>query len=269
MIAKTTMTERTMLMTRDELFGVPAQRRKSRSNELDPKDILLGSDFENDVLQDISNNEESRASPIPSLQTKSAPWPAFLLPTDIAKIVREIKTLTVRVPSASGVDEKVEIGTREVKSFRGTGESFLKWLDDVTIARFVHLVNQRSKRFMINIQGSTRELHKPSEQRDVFLKTRVPFHILTHSSLQSGTDNKMASTLLSRSGNVKSKTTHLIGVFMIPALVNGSHWVLAVVDVDGRQLLYYDPYRHPDKYGVLDCARGSVAGELSTAKKSM
>ncbi len=125
---------------RGELFGFPVQRRNSRSYELDPKDILLGSDFENDVAQDMPNNEESRSSPIPPLPTQSAPWPASALATDIVKIDREIKTLTLSASSASGVDQKVQIGTRKVNSLRGTGKLFLKWLERCHYRKFLFVL---------------------------------------------------------------------------------------------------------------------------------
>ncbi len=77
----------------------------------------------------------------------------------------------------------------------------------------------------------------------MFLRIRVPCHILTRSSLQSGADNKIASTLLSKSGDADHSS---FGVFMIQAFVKGSHWVLEVVDVDGIELFHYDPMTFTD-----------------------
>ncbi len=53
---------------------------------------------------------------------------------------------------------------------------------------------------------------------------------------------------------------------MFPAFVNDNHWVLGIIDIDGQQFIYYDPLSHPDKHGVMVCAREWMIGEIKSAR---
>ncbi len=49
---------------------------------------------------------------------------------------------------------------------------------------------------------------------------------------------------------------------MFPALVDSNHWVLAVIDMDGEQFIYYDPKGAYDDHGVIECAREWLEKEV-------
>ncbi len=54
---------------------------------------------------------------------------------------------------------------------------------------------------------------------------------------------------------------------MFPAFIRGNHWVLAIIDVIGRHLIYYDPYHAVDDQNVMQCALRWVTGEVRTATR--
>ncbi len=225
------------------------RRRAVKIREPDLTDVLLGSDFGKDVRLPCPKASTTRStSPGSTLRLKTiCEWPASPIPADISEVIGKINTITVRVSSASGIDKNIEMGSNEVTRLRGTGSILLKWLDDVTIGSFVHLVNMRRKSYMVDTQGAIREPHRPSGFQNIFERSRVLTHIF----------NTQFFTIWAREQNGR-----------IPAFVSGSHWVLGIVDVDGKQFIYYDPYGSADTHNVIECAKQWIAGEAHSVKKS-
>ncbi len=256
-------------------------RRVSRKlKQASVADQLLGPEFEDDLPPEpsfscYSSDGEKKIRGIgkshgvictgnaSALGTeKSTDWTCRPLPDEIKRPLRGLDTLSVSVNANNGARHDILLSSASVQRLRGAGNSQLSWLDDDTINGFIFLINERSRLY----HGQDAAIHRSSGIQDPFNRTRVRTYIFgTHffEILNRNTNGGYDNVAKWRR---KVPGFNTVCVFMFPAFANSNHWVLAVVDVDGRQLIYYDPLCRDDTFNVMDCAVQWMEGEIRTAK---
>lgn len=253
-------------------------------------DLLLGPEFEsaadecesavNDACEfeevPVSKNmkEETGSKSVESVEERKQPlskdWTCQeLLPSVLSKLV-QVKSLTIFVPRTVGGSHKVVLPSSTLNMLRGNpvsskngGKNVLSWLDDNVIDGFTALINVRSRQACNNASAP----HRASGNSAIFSRARVRTFIFSSQFYTIWTREHNGGYDNVRRWRRKVPEFNSVGMFLFPALVNSNHWVLAVIDIEGQQFIYYDPLGHPDKSGVINCAMEWVAGEVKSAKK--
>lgn len=254
--------------------------RRSRSVEKKSfSDLLLGPEFDDDqggskkvfpgdILVATTSAEGAYSTDLQGeVDVHAKDWTCSQLPPNVISELEAIEILSISVQRPSGGDHKVVLGSRELSMLRGSSSSsdrgVLSWLDDNVIDGFTALINSRSEKF-VQVPGG---FCQPSRNPSLFNRRRVrSFVFSTHffsiwSRKQNGGYNSV------QKWRRKIPNYNSVGLFMFPALVHGNHWVLAVIDIDGQQFMYYDPQGRMDNSNVMHCAQEWMSGEIRTASR--
>ncbi len=267
-------------------FGLPSRHR----HVSDFGDLLLGTEFQGELDADekaggrvaasrlefqrgvnvrfeVENSELPRGS-----ETEERDWTVGPLSPTILSMLDGIESVTISVPTTRGGQHPVTLCSRTLDRIRGAkketesnrgGPSVLSWLDDNTIDGFMSLINRRSQDLCCTASRS----HRPSKNRDMFNRLRVRAFVLSSQfytiwkRVQNGGYENV------RRWRRKIPDYNSVGMYMFPAFVNHNHWVLAVVDIDGQQLIYYDPQMRNDVWDVMRCAKEWISGEVRAARR--
>lgn len=166
-------------------------------------------------------------------------------------------------------EANIELTVEHFDTLRGS-----RWLSDEVMNCFVALLNSRNLQYCSGLQEDKESVEKDVElvatvekdsvddvpkgmaaQEKLFTYGRPRVHVFNtffYARLsQNGYDYHGVRRWLKRAGRDINK----LNMIMFPINISNLHWVLAAVDIRGRQLIYFDSMNGRDSLGALENLR--------------
>lgn len=181
-----------------------------------------------------------------------------------------INSLTRRAPK-DRVLATIKQANIDLKADDFSGLRASRWLNDEIINSFVALLNERNQK---NKQSTVSEEEKNArtetdekesetdDEIDFFDRPRPRMYMFNTFFFErihgKGYDYDGVKRWLKRAKH----DIRQLDLVLIPVNLSGLHWVLAAVDIRGRQFLYFDSLYESDKKGVLRTLRDWLKDEV-------